>query len=206
MLFPKENWEVSFNAHYSHVDNLVNQIAPDTSISVFRNIPVEVGTTALNFGNINAYGFTFRTRRLIILPQGKLNVYGSYAFSDGTQRDIPLVLNSKHNVKLGADYSYGKLMGSVRYLYRTETFSNVPIDNTQLKNQAFGVVNLSMGYTIKTVEKYQLDLRLLVNNLLDNRYYHAGAGQASNGLLRVAQDPVRYNIGFYFNYHNKNQN
>ncbi len=196
------NLVVVMNGYVNRINNLIDFQGGKFANDFFKGIPVDTVEEAINSGDATTYGATARVNYLWQWAKGNANVYGAYTYTNGRSDGQELSLTAPHTLKMGIDLSYGLLGASVRYLYRDATNSVISNTDTEANNpfatnDPFGVVNAAISFKPVLFGKVPFMVRVIGHNLLDNRYYHVGAGNDS--FSRTPQDPVRWEVSLGIN-------
>ena len=172
-----------FGLHYD--DRLGEvQAVDETDNSVFRRRG--------NIGTAFIYGLeTFsdwNLKKLLFpsLEKAKLNYFLNLSWTNSEYTDVAENINNvlrkkvefipEINMKMGLNFGYGNLLGSLQYTYISEQWTDATNADPLFGNEpgagvvgaipAYDIMDLSLSYTWKKIK-----LETGINNLLDNSYF-----------------------------------
>ncbi len=89
--------------------------------------------------------------------------------------------------------------GSIRGIYRTESYSSTRITGTDvtLQNSPYLVMNLNLYYY--PFLTHSIKVFATIENITNQRYYNVYFGN-EEGLIRTPQDPIRFLGGISYEF------
>ena len=209
---PNKRVRLIIGGYYNHIRDLISLQEITERDVEYESIPVELIERTENQGNSVAEGLNIQaTVNLVDTDELNISSYGSYGYSSGfievydrlnnvqIKKDLPL--NAKHTFKSGIDLKYKRLAGSLRFVFRSKSYSVKSLYDIQPNEEtqeAYGIFNLNANYTITKNTKIEWQTFIRINNLLDARYYNVTG--SVGGFNATPQDPRRINFGVSLNF------
>ncbi|MDI6791445.1 MAG: TonB-dependent receptor [bacterium] len=208
-----KNMKTNISAYYNIVDDLIVR-----RLKGQITLPDHWGDTTPwvewndNFGELESYGIDSQFDYWL---GGNLKMYLAYSFMDGhtthpeesyKDKEFDLFKTSKHKVMAGATIKSFKnlsLTPRIRWVSDIATRpenvkygENNPHTGKYARMPGYSVVDLNMVYVGKN-----MDIHLLVNNLLNKKYYTAGVSSENTVYLpEVPQDLRRILLGLTYHF------
>jgi len=188
------NLILSINGFLNDLDNILS--SESFTGQTFKGIPVNIIERPVNKGDAYSYGGTARMDMKQSLGTLTFNCNLAYTFVDGEIDGRQIPFTAKNTVKAAIDINYSRISGSIRYIYRSESFHrSIRNDAGDLmSSDPYGIINLFARYVLVNKEKFSTDLFIKVNNLLNSRYYNVPVGGAES-IKMAPQDPIRILAG-----------
>jgi outer membrane receptor protein involved in Fe transport len=191
----KKDLSFSLNTYYNHISNLIN-IQEGVGSGTYKDIPVSYVEMAVNNGEADMYGGTVSGNYMFSAGKKNFSLNAAYTLSDGNIDGAELSLSAKHTFRATADFTMGRFSLSLRSVNRSR--SNSVIRNNSgdyYSNPAFSILNTYVRFEVFNRKKYTGSVYLKINNLTNNKYYNAAAGQDSFPI--TPQDPIRAQLGIF---------
>ena len=187
------DFTVTLTGYYSWIEDLIHDTFHSTSSNFISGGEITSWKRFENLGNAEIYGGDIRADHHTKAGMFDLKFWGNYSFADGWENNgssakVELRYLAKHKVKAGLTATFDEkyfISPMIRWIGKTKHSKIDPNDPTKRQQvDAYTLVNLHSGIN----NLYQdLSIYLTVRNLLDNRYFNAGAGS----LVSSPQDPRR---------------
>ncbi|OQX99729.1 MAG: hypothetical protein B6I24_01980 [Bacteroidetes bacterium 4572_128] len=185
---------LSSNLYYGIIKNLIE---PEGFFGeTFHNVPVGYVERAVNKGEAETYGGTFRIDYRKNFSKLLINFFSSYTYSDGEilsdNENEPLKFNAKNTVKTGLGINFKKIVLFTKLLYRTKSHHRNSTYKNPITNDEFIYLNLSIKYNLLKKDNINIAFFTKFTNLLNSKIYHVG----DSDFNKIPQEPLKISFGF----------
>ena len=194
------NLILSANGFYNDVDDILS--SEGYTGQEFHGIPVSIIERPVNKGTARSYGGTLRMNIKQDWQTMIFNSYLAYTYIDGQIEGNQIPFTAKNTIKGGIDLNFNRFSISSRFIYRSKSYhrSLKDTEGNPVSSDPFGIINLAAIYSLVDYSKFETDLFIKINNLLNSKYYNVPLGGAES-IPKAPQDPIKIMFGVNMKFH-----